>query len=153
MLTNKEIKQLVLRRKIIIVPFDPLRIMPSCYDLGLWPVAIVNGKVTQFDDFLEIKAGEFVLLSSLEQIQLPLDIVGRLFLRSYLTRIGILPESQGRVEAGYKGTVTLPVINASKNTVRISVKEEIASIEFEKLSNSVNKGYSGRYQGSIGPIQ
>jgi dCTP deaminase len=127
--------------------------MPSSYDLLVWHAAIVDGKMVQFDDFLDIKPREFALLSTKEHIELPLDIAGRLFLRSYLSRMGIFPESQGRVEAGYKGTVTLPIVNMNKNSVRISVDEPIVSIEFERLSKSVMRGYSGKYQGSEGPVQ
>jgi deoxycytidine triphosphate deaminase len=151
LLTDSEIITHVRNKRLIVDPFDRRNVMPSSYDLSASDSALIEGKHFKFEKLLAIRPRQFALLATRERVGLPLDFIGRLYLRSYLSRQGLLPESQGRVEAGYRGTLTLPVMNSSTIDIEIPLNNPIATIEFEKLPRKVAHGYSGRYQDSHGP--
>jgi len=139
--------------KIGIRPFDEDNVQPSSYDLGLWHEALQNGsKLEVTESGIWIEPHKLILLSSLEYVELPLNIVARIYIRSSLAREGLFPEGQGRVEAGYRGTLTLPVINLGRKPIHLSRNERFATIEFCYLNQSVSSGYTGKYQGSKGPV-
>jgi len=151
LLSDSEIEEMVRRHKIEIKPFSKANLQPSAYDTGVWPTAIINGRRIRFRKTLSIGPGSFALLATRECLRMPLDIVGRLYLRSSYVRKGLFSENQGRIEAGYKGTLTLPVVNLGHETILLSIHDRLASIEFERLARPASKGYSGRYQFSKGP--
>jgi len=150
-LSDSEIEEMVRTNRIAIKPFSRANLQPSAYDTRVWPKAIVDGELVQFRKTLRIQPYSFALLATREYVRLPLDIVGRPYLRSSYVRQGLFPENQGRIEAGYKGNLTLPVVNLGRDAISIGIHDRLASIEFEHLSRPASKGYSGRYQSSKGP--
>ncbi len=98
---------------------------------------------------LVIGANEQVLLSTMEYIELPDDIMGFVELRSTWARHGIsLPPTI--IDAGFKGTVTLEAINNAPYAIALKPKQRFAHIIFMKTSNRVMNSYSGRYLGQNG---
>jgi len=142
------------KSSLVIEPFNSTRLQPSSYDLGLSSEAIVgSGVKTMLNPTITINPHELILFSTEEQIGLPGDIVGRVYLRSGWARAGLSPEGQGRVEAGFtKGCLTLAVTNMSSIPITIKKNDSIATIEFVRLNRPVSKGYSGSYSGATGPL-
>jgi dCTP deaminase len=98
---------------------------------------------------LIIKANEQVLLSTIEYIELPDDIMGFVELRSTWARHGIsLPPTI--IDAGFKGTVTLEAINNAPYAIALKPKQRFAHVIFMKTSNKVMNSYSGKYLGQNG---
>jgi dCTP deaminase len=93
---------------------------------------------------LIISAHEQVLLSTLEYIGVPDDIAGFVELRSTWARHGLsMPPTI--IDAGFKGTVTLEVVNNAPYAIKLRAKQRFAHIILEKLNNRTGKKYNGNY--------
>lgn len=97
-----------------------------------------------------IGAREQVLLTTHEYVDLPDDVVGMVELRSTWARHGLsMPPTI--IDAGFKGTVTLEVINNAPYKIAIKPLTRFAHIIFVKTSSKVEKSYStGSYTGQRG---
>ena len=96
-----------------------------------------------------IKAKEQVLLSTLEYLELPDDIMGFVEIRSTWARHGLsVPPTI--IDAGFKGNITLEVINNAPYAIELKPKQRFAHIVFMKTNNRVFNSYSGRYMGQRG---
>jgi dCTP deaminase len=99
-------------------------------------------------EFILPKASQ-VLLSTLEYIEMPNNLMGFVEIRSTWARHGLsMPPTI--LDAGFKGTVTLEIINNSGYAMRLIAGIRFAHIIFATTLNSVRKTYSGRYAGQKG---
>ncbi len=90
-----------------------------------------------------------VLLSTLEYLELPEDLVGLVELRSTWARHGFsLPPTI--IDAGFKGTITLEVINNAPFKILLRPKYRFAHVIFIKTNNIVSDSYKGSYLNQIG---
>lgn len=104
----------------------------------------------------ELQAGEAVvvppdavlLIGTLEQVKFPTDLIGFLYLRSSYARRGLLPWSQGIIEPGYEGTITVVLHNHSKNYLPIVGNQKICHLMFSRASTDTDQPYSDIYQNS-----
>jgi len=95
-----------------------------------------------------IHPNEKVLLTTLEYVELPADIMAFVELRSSFARLGlIMPPTI--IDAGFKGNITLE-IQGSAFPVKVYAGQRFAHIIFAKTLNPVEKPYEGRYQGQRG---
>lgn len=101
-------------------------------------------------DKLIIRPHEQVLLSTVEYVEIPDDIVGVVELRSTWARHGLsMPPTI--IDAGFKGTVTLEVINNAPNGICLKPNTRFAHIIFIKATSRVEKSYAtGSYSGQRG---
>lgn len=91
--------------------------------------------------------GEFVLGSTIEHIELSLELVARIEGKSTLGRSGLLVHvTAGFIDPGFRGTVTLEMYNASPNPIKLTYGMFIAQIAFDRLETPCSVGYTGRYQ-------
>lgn len=99
---------------------------------------------------LHLRAHEQVLLSTVEHVSMPDDIVGIVELRSTWARHGLsMPPTI--IDAGFHGTITLEVINNAPYAIAIKPNERFAHIVFVKTSSRVESTYaSGSYSGQRG---
>lgn len=110
--------------------------------------------LTQLQDgerFL-VHPGEFVLATTLEQVEIPNDLLARLEGRSSIGRLGIVIHSTaGYVDPGFKGKITLEISNLGRIAVALYPRMRICQIAFEEMSSPVSMGYGQRrgskYQG------
>jgi dCTP deaminase len=58
-----------------------------------------------------MEPGASALIGTLEEVRMPADVAGFLFLKSSLGRSGYIPWSQGYVDPGYKGSLTIALHN------------------------------------------
>ncbi|MDY6912791.1 MAG: dCTP deaminase, partial [Chloroflexota bacterium] len=104
-----------------------------------------------------LEAGGFVLVSTLESIGLPDDIVARLEGKSSLARIGLLVHSTaGYVDPGWRGNLTLHISNLTRFPITLYYGMKIGQISFLRLTSSVDNPYGStklgsKYQGQTGP--
>jgi dCTP deaminase len=97
--------------------------------------------------------GEFVLGMTMENVELPTNVVGRLDGRSSLGRLGIIVHSTaGRVDPGWKGRLTLEISNIGKLPIALIPGMKFCYLTFEELTSHVEKAYSGKYIGSSMPV-
>ncbi len=106
--------------------------------------------VQKGQDKLIIKPHEQVLLSTIEYVEIPDDIVGIVELRSTWARHGLsMPPTI--IDAGFKGTVTLEVINNAPNAICLRSSTRFAHIVFIKATSRVERSYAtGSYSGQRG---
>ena len=90
--------------------------------------------------------GEFVLATTLEQVEIPNDLVARLEGRSSIGRLGIVIHSTaGYIDPGFKGKITLEISNLGRIAVALYPGMRICQITFEEMSSPVRQGYGERH--------
>lgn len=98
-----------------------------------------------------IKPKEYELVATLETVELDLNIVAFMHIRSSLAREGIIG-SFAVIDPGFRGQLTLHLQNFSNKEVIVKEKERIVQIVFHSLSGRADKGYNGSYQNSKGVV-
>lgn len=101
--------------------------------------------------------GAFVLGATREYLMLGealcADIVGL----SSVARAGVIIESAGFIDPGWKGQLTLEISNQSPKPVMLTSGMRIAQIRVQRMAGPAHLPYELRldshYQGSIGPIE
>lgn len=88
---------------------------------------------------------EFVLGSTLEKIELPANLAGRLEGKSSLGRLGIVIHSTaGKVDPGFKGNLVLEITNIGNLPVMLYPGMRVCQLLFEQLSTPTSKAYTDR---------
>ena len=96
-----------------------------------------------------IEPHEQVLLSTHEYIEMPDDVAGFVELRSTWARHGLsMPPTI--IDAGFRGTITLEVVNNAPYSIMLRARQRFAHIIFEKLDSKTGSAYSGFYSGQRG---
>lgn len=103
-----------------------------------------------------MQPGEFALASTIESIELPDDLVGRIEGRSSLGRLGIIVHSTAAVcEPGSRGKIVMELGNLGKISVSLYPGMRICSLAFEKLSSPAEVPYykkkTAKYIGQKAP--
>lgn len=111
------------------VYIDPLRDHgPEYFDV----VELEQGQ------YFELLPGEHILVSTLESIKVPNDLMAVLYPRSSVNRKGLSVDLTGIIDAGYEGVLTLPVRNNTESqTIRLYPGERFCQIVFEALIHEV----------------
>ncbi len=97
------------------------------------------------DKSILLKPGDYVLVKTIEKINLPKDVVGIFRPRSTLQRsgVGLLTAT---ASPGYSGELTFGMCNMGKNDFRLELGARIVHILFFKTSENVSE-YRGQWQG------
>jgi dCTP deaminase len=91
-----------------------------------------------------VNPGTQVLLSTIEFVGLPDNLVGFVELRSTWARHGLfVPPTI--IDAGFSGTITLEVFNSSRFPILLRPKVRFAHVIFATTLNRVRNAYSGTY--------
>ncbi|MCP6720430.1 MAG: dCTP deaminase [Patescibacteria group bacterium] len=88
--------------------------------------------------FFDLLPGEHVLVSTLESIKVPDDLMAILYPRSSTNRKGLSVDLTGIIDSGYEGQLAVPIKNNTHSqTVRLYPGERFCQIVFEKLDEKV----------------
>jgi dCTP deaminase len=103
-----------------------------------------------------MQPGDFVLATTVENVEIPDDLVGSLEGRSSIGRLGIIVHSTAAtIDAGWKGRITLELANMGKLPVALYPGMRICSISFEQLSSPAETPYykktTAKYLNQKGP--
>lgn len=103
-----------------------------------------------------MQAGDFALASTLEALELPDDLLGRLEGRSSIARLGITVHSTAAVfEPGWVGTATMELSNLGRMAVALYPGMRICSFTFEQLTSPALVPYrmkkGNKYAGQMDP--
>lgn len=86
----------------------------------------------------DILPGEYVAVSTLERIKLPVDLMAILYPRSSVNRRGLSIDLTGVVDAGYEGNLLIPLRNNTQSQViRMYPGERICQVVFEEIDGDV----------------
>ena len=95
--------------------------------------------------YFELLPGEHVLVSTLESVHIPDDLMAILYPRSSTNRKGLSVDLTGIVDSGYSGQLVIPIRNNTQSqVVKLYPGERFCQIVFEKLDSSV-KADKSRY--------
>lgn len=92
-----------------------------------------------------LKPGEYVLVTTVESVKLPRDIVGYLYNRTTNFRVGVqLLATQ--VAPGYEGILTMGLANLGPVEYTFEMGARLFHIQFERVEGGGN-AYRGQWQG------
>ena len=104
-----------------------------------------------------IHPGEFVLANTLESVEIPDNLAGRLEGRSSLGRLGIVIHSPaGKFDPGWKGNLVLEISNIGLVPVMLYPEMRVCQFLFEELSSPTTQPYtlrkSSKYKNQSQPM-
>ncbi len=175
-LSDGTIREEIAAGRLVIDPFEDRYIQPASVDLRLgrefrvfrnYRLPYIDVKkempelteVESIDDNVPfiLHPGEFVLAVTLERVEIPADLVGRLDGKSSLGRLGLIVHSTaGFVDPGFKGRLTLELTNVANLPVTLYYAMPVSQISFSRLTAAAEKPYGAgatgsKYQGQTGP--
>jgi dCTP deaminase len=108
------------------------------------------------DEPFIMQPGDFALASTMESLELPDDLLGRLEGRSSIARLGITVHSTAAVfEPGWIGTATMELSNLGRMAVALYPGMRICAFSFETVSSPVMVPYrskvNNKYSGQVTP--
>ena len=123
--------------RIILEPYGSECQQPASYDLR------------SAQDYI-MDRGVMTLIASMEWVELPNDIAATLRCRSSYARRGLLL-SGGFVDPGFRGHLTLCLLNMGVEPVHVSTGDRIVQMIFSEVTSG-DEMYNGRYQDSYGVV-
>ncbi len=108
----------------------------------------------QYFDIVELEAKqyfdllpqEYILVSTLESVKVPRDVMAVLYPRSSTNRKGLSLDLTGIVDSGYEGQLTLPIRNNTRSQiVRLYPGERLCQIVFEELTETIAQPRPSKY--------
>ena len=176
LLSDRDLRAELADGRVALDPFDPSLIQPSSIDVRLDRVFRVfnNSRYTHIDpaqqqdeltelvevadgDPFVLHPGEFVLGATLERLELPDDLAGRLEGKSSLGRLGLLTHSTaGFIDPGFGGHITLELSNVANLPITLWPEMKIGQLCLFRLSSPAENPYGSKsmgskYQGQRGP--
>ncbi len=135
---------------ISIEPFSERLIQPASYDLrvGRQAASSSHKKITDLEKtgFVEIRPGDFVLVTTCEKLTMSARHVGRFGLTSTYARKGIIATVGAQVDPGFCGRLIVGLTNLSTKSIALPYKDTFLTIEFHRLEKEVEVKYAGPYQ-------
>jgi dCTP deaminase len=113
---------------------------------------------SEFFDVVELEEGqyfdllpqEYILVSTLESLKIPKDLMAVLYPRSSTNRKGLSLDLTGIVDSGYEGQLILPVRNNTRSQpIRLFPGERLCQIVFEELTREIKPKASKYHQKDI----
>ena len=158
-LGNSKILELVKNKKIkLIENFNETCLEGAGYDLRIGKIYKLKsgGKIGVFDRITpEIKEvnckkyslapDEYVLIETIEKVNMPKNLIARVLNRSSLFRCGCTLIT-AVVDPGYCGILTIGLKNLSAFEFEIEIGARVGQIVFETVEGDA-KLYCGKYQG------
>ena len=152
LLSDAEILDYVRGGKLIVEGFQQANLTPNGYDLSIGEILIPDRSETYSSGSAKISGNTWFLVGTSEVVELPQEITGQLWIRTSWARKGIIG-SFGKVDAGFRGNLTLSAFNASHKDLEINIGSRFAQIVFMKMSRDAERDYgsrSGNYQDQRG---
>jgi len=142
LLSDSEIKETMERGEIKMEFYEPKMLQPASYDMRIGKRLLVSGNERELNlekaGSFNLKAGEFALLTTVENITLSNNIVGHVGLKSYYTRKGVIVLAGLQIDPGFSGILILGVYNASSRSISLEYMNPICTVEFHKLTKPVD---------------
>ncbi len=144
-LSDRDILKAIEAKRLRIGGFRAENLTPNGYDLTIAEVAIVTAKpLTVREGTAKVPPQTRFAVSTVEVVDLGPDITAQLWLRTTWARQGVIA-SFGKVDAGFRGTLTLGGFNANTSgSLELPIGDRFAQIVFEDLSSPAEKLYAQR---------
>ena len=159
-LSDGEIKELLIDNLLEITPIEERQIQPASVDITLGntfsiledvasgiidPSKPISYKTFNTERFL-LLPGQFVLATTREYIKLPDSLTAFVEGRSSWGRLGLFIQNAGWVDPGFEGEITLELYNANRCAIELSAGLRIGQLVFAKMGRKALNPYDGKYQ-------
>ena len=159
-LSDRDIVRELNEGSLRIIPLTEDIIQPCSVDLELASeLKTLNGKSIDISqDSYHLKAGEFILGSTNEYVEIPSYLCGQVDGRSSIARMGIsIHQTGGYIDAGFRGNITLEIYNASDKAFELYLGQPICQLIIHALSSECLRPYgsvklNSKYQDSEGTV-
>lgn len=145
-LTDSEIKEAMKNGEIKIDNYEEEMLQSASYDMRVGEKALISGNEVEINlnvrGSISLKAGEFALVTTRENVTLANNIVGHIGLKSYYVRKGIVVLAGLQIDPGFSGVLVLGVYNASSRSISLDYLNSICTVEFHRLTKSVEVPFS-----------
>jgi dCTP deaminase len=101
---------------------------------------------------LWLHPGQFVLGATLEYFRFPRDLAADVVGRSSWGRVGLLVATAVLVQPGYRGTLTLELVNHGDGPIALYPGSRIAQLSIHPVISPPEIPYAGKYVGPTGPV-
>jgi len=126
-------------------------IAPASYELR-----VGSYRESRIGDPIELGSGEGVvvqpggllLVGTSEKVHFPDDLIGFLYLKSSYARRGFLSWSQGIIEPGYSGGLTIALHNSANVYIPIVGGQRICHLILSQTDHATERPYNAEYQHS-----
>lgn len=121
----------------LIDPFDENLLEPASYKLRLGQECRVDGDdKTLTDDYpvLKIPSHGLAVVSTLEEVNIPPDLIARWNLKVKRVYQGLLWVGSLQVDPGYSGKLFCPLYNLSNKDVHLELRDQLFTIDFVKTT-------------------
>lgn len=135
-LVGKTIRELSTGEPPLISDIDDACVQGASYDLRLGKEYAARGKRHRLSHRgeVELLPGQFVLLTTREELALPNDVVGHAGLMSAFAQKGIISLFSPQIDPGFQGKLIVPLFNAGHARVRFERDERVFTVEFVKTT-------------------
>ncbi len=137
-LSDKQIQEARESRDLEIIDFKESCLQGASYDLRIGSEILKSGDEHVTDlkktGSFTIPHGDFAILTTLERIKCSNSIAGRIGVKSYYTRKGLVFLSGLQIDPGFDGVLALGVYNAAPRKMTIEYGDPFCSVEFHRLS-------------------
>lgn len=128
-----------IRKRGIFTPFhERTRFLGMTFGLG------PAGYDVRIAETFAMAPGQFMLASTVEHFDMPLDVMGKVADKSTWARLGLAVQNT-IVEPGWKGHLTLELTNHGHQYLQFVEGQPIAQIILHLLDEPTELGYSGKY--------
>ena len=94
-----------------------------------------------------MKHGQLIIGRTLEVLELPTHLAGRIEGKSSLARLGLAVHvTAPTIQAGFQGALVLEMYNVGPWTLELADGMQIAQVIFEHLGLPPSQGYQGQFQ-------
>ncbi len=131
-------------------PWRPEDLTPNGLDLRIGHI-LVPDRMTEpvSQGAVAVPPMSRFVVGTAERLELPVDAVGSLWIRSSYARRGVLA-SFGKVDAGFRGNLTVGCFHAGHEPLQVPVGDRFCQIVLEDLWSPPRKAYDGGYQDQKG---
>ncbi len=151
-LSDAGILEAIAKGRLRIENFNETNLTPNGYDVTIAEVVVpATGEKTTRGSATVGPSTRFAV-STLEVFELGPDVCASIWIRTTWARRGVVG-SFGKIDAGFRGTLTLGAYNSSHEPLEVPIGDRFAQVVFEVLSSSARQGYearSGHYQDQRG---
>lgn len=127
------------------------RIQPA--DNSPRPLARHTRRYVPLGEEYVLHPGQFVLGATLEFLSIPADFFGQVLSRSSWGRLGLLVATAVVVQPGYRGVLTLELVNTGSVPIELRAGLRIAQLQLWQAHSATEHPYSanGQYDVPLGP--
>src|SRR5438270_5219848 len=151
-LSNVEIQTELEAGRVFITPYDEAMLQPASYHMEIGKVAATVPK--NGDPRINLEKARVLLVPgyapaviwTLEELKLPLNMVGHFGVKSSLSRRGLFASVGIQIDPGFHGPLSVSLMNLTPNAVALNYGDSFVTLELERLAVHASEAYSGEYQ-------